>query len=132
MNVAKRFGYVVLLVITVFISACGGSNNSEGGGFNPGGIFGGNPGPGEPVYAENCAACHGPDGGGITGLGSDLLTSEFMRVGSEEEIVTFITETQPVSGSPDGGLVHIEGSNPDISEEDAINIIAYLKYLREQ
>ncbi|MFW6097485.1 MAG: c-type cytochrome [Chloroflexota bacterium] len=97
-------------------------------------VSAGDPEAGEQHFSEVCAACHGPGGEGIEGLGKDLTTSEFVAGLSDEELLAFIQEGRPVD-HPDnttGVAMPPRGGNPDFSDEQLLDIIAHIRTLQEQ
>ena len=47
---------------------------------------------GKEAFQQNCAACHGPDGKGMTALGAPNLTDKIWLYGSSEaEIIKGVT-----------------------------------------
>lgn len=97
-------------------------------------VSAGDPEAGEQHFGEVCAACHGPGGEGIEGLGKDLTTSEFVAGLSDEELLAFIQEGRPVD-HPDnttGVAMPPRGGNPDFSDEQLLDIIAHIRTLQEQ
>lgn len=52
------------------------------------------------VYVTNCAACHGADAKGVTGLGLDLTASQLVAESSPAELVAFL-KIGRMPGSPD-------------------------------
>lgn len=97
-------------------------------------VSAGDPEAGEQHFSEVCAACHGPGGEGIEGLGKDLTTSEFVAGLSDEELLAFIQEGRPVD-DPDnttGVAMPPRGGNPDFSDDQLLDIIAHIRTLQEQ
>ena len=65
---------IVPLLAVAALAGCGGDDGDENGGGNGQPeqtpqqvVAAGDPAAGEEVFAQNCAACHGDDGGGGTG-----------------------------------------------------------------
>ena len=88
---------------------------------------------GESLYQGTCSACHGPDAKGLPALGKDLTTSEFTQDSSDQELVDFVKEGRPVSHPENTQGIDMppKGGNPALSDEDILNIIAYLRTLEE-
>lgn len=89
---------------------------------------------GEEHFSQVCAACHGPGGEGIEGLGKDLTTSEFVVDLSDQELLEFIQQGRPVD-HPDnttGVEMPPRGGNPDFTDEQLLDIIAYIRTLQEE
>ena len=84
---------------------------------------------GQELFVTSCSTCHGPEGKGMPGLGSDLTTSEFVAGLSDSELVAFINEGRPPD-HPDntsGVAMPPKGGNPSLSDEDVANIVAYIR-----
>ena len=63
---------LAVAALAVPFSACGGDDGDSGGGESSGPppqqvVDSGDPAKGEQVFADNCASCHGGDGGGGSG-----------------------------------------------------------------
>ena len=96
-------------------------------------VSAGDPEAGAEHFSEVCSACHGPGGEGIEGLGKDLTTSEFVAGLSDEELLAFIQEGRPVD-HPDnttGVAMPPRGGNRDFTDEQLLDIIAYIRTLQE-
>jgi len=87
---------------------------------------------GTKVYAMTCSACHGKDGKGVQGQGKDLTTSDFVRKLNDDGLLEFIKRgrdpgdplnTTKVAMPPKGG-------NPALSDDDMLDVIAYLRSLQ--
>ena len=78
-----------------------------------------------------CAACHGPAGEGIEGLGKDMTTSEFIAGNTDDELVAFIKVGRDPSDplNTTGVGMPASGGNPALSDEDLFDIVAYIRTL---
>ncbi len=87
---------------------------------------------GERAYTSLCTACHGPDARGLPNLGKDLVNSEFVRSLSDRELQQFIITGRPIwdAANTTGVDMPPRGGNPALSNEDILNIIAYLRSLQ--
>lgn len=80
-----------------------------------------------------CAACHGPDGHGLPGLGKNLVVSDFVAGQSDGELAEFIK----VGRGPDdplnttGVTMPPKGNNPALSDEDLYHIVAYIRTIQK-
>lgn len=86
---------------------------------------------GETLFANTCAACHGPDAGGIAGLGPSLIGNTFVAGLSDSELVTFLTTGRPAD-HPDnttGIAMPPRGGNASLSDADLADLAAFLKSL---
>lgn len=84
---------------------------------------------GRATFATTCAACHGPEGEGVQGLGKDMTTSTFISERSDAELLEFIkvgrAPTDPLNTT--GVLMPPKGGNPAITDEQLIDIIAFIR-----
>ncbi|MBI5928032.1 MAG: cytochrome c [Chloroflexi bacterium] len=89
---------------------------------------------GKGYYEETCAGCHGFDGEGIQGLGLRLVDSPLVMYASDLELIMFLRVGRSAD-HPDNTLgvsMPPSGGRPDWSNEIFMDIIAYLRYLRDQ
>jgi len=118
----------LLLVLALAVTACGGAPTEP----PPPPAPAGDPVKGEELFVT-CAACHGPKGEGVAGLGKNMTTSEFIAGKSDDELVEFIK----VGRAPDdplnttGVAMLPKGGNPALSDEDLYDIVAYIRTLQE-
>ncbi len=84
---------------------------------------------GKALFATTCQACHGPAGEGVPGLGKDMTTSEFIAGLSDAELLAFIkvgrAPTDPLNTT--GVLMPPKGGNPAITDEQLMDIIAFIR-----
>ncbi|NJL92945.1 MAG: c-type cytochrome [Anaerolineae bacterium] len=83
-------------------------------------------------YGVYCIACHGAQGVGIEGLGSNLAESEFVHRLSDAELLAFIQEGRSAD-HPDnvsGVAMPAKGGFPSLSVAQINTIIAYLRTLQ--
>jgi disulfide bond formation protein DsbB len=93
---------------------------------------GGDAAAGEATYQGTCSACHAPDAGGIDGLGPALANSEFVQSMSSEELVAFIAVGRD-AGDPEnktGVGMPPRGGNPTLTDEDLLDVVAWLHTLQ--
>lgn len=85
---------------------------------------------GAKVFAETCAACHGPDGEGIENLGKPLPGSAFVASLSDAELVEFI-KTGRDSNDPANttGVNMPARGGRKLSEQDVVDVAAYIRTL---
>ena len=132
----EKFVYAgILLVLALALVACGGgeSTTEEGAGGEAETVSAGDPVAGEEKYNEVCIACHGPEGEGIDGLGKPFQTSEFVRTHSDQELLDFIKQGRPISDPENTTGVDMppKGGNPALTDEQIMDIIAYIRTLQE-
>ena len=94
----------------------------------------GNPEKGKELFATTCAACHGPAGEGVTGLGKDMTTSEFIAGISDEEMLAFVKTGRPISDPLNTTKVDMppKGGNPALTDEQLVDIIAFIRTIHVQ
>jgi disulfide bond formation protein DsbB len=141
MNINKRFIIMIIIALLAYtLAACGGGNDATntGGNSDPAGessgetIATGDPVAGEEMYNQVCIACHGPGGAGIENLGKDMTTSEFIADSTDAEMLAFVKTGRPV-GHPDnttGVDMPPKGGNPALTDEQIMDIIAYIRTLQ--
>ena len=83
---------------------------------------------GAVLFADNCAACHGGQGEGITGLTPPLLDSEKVGAMSEQELQALVRAgvAQDDPDNQTGNLMPEFGPNL-VSDEDLAILVAWLK-----
>jgi mono/diheme cytochrome c family protein len=93
----------------------------------------GDPAAGQELFAGTCAACHGPTGEGIAGLGKDMTTSEFIAGKTDDELVAFIKVGRDPSDplNTTGVGMPARGGNPALTDEDLFDIVAYIRTLQQ-
>ncbi len=128
------FGFV--LIAAIMLAGCGGGNApaADEPANQPADstVSAGDPAAGEALFVT-CAACHGADGKGLPNLGKDFTSSEFVRSQSDAEMLAFIKVGRP-SGDPanDTGVdMPPKGGNPALSDEDILDIVAYIRTIME-
>lgn len=123
----------VLGALALVLAACGGGSDSDSGddGGNSPAASEGDAAHGEEIYSATCAACHGPDARGIDGLGKDLHNNTFVASLSDDELVAFLKEGRGAD-HPDndtGVAMPPKGGNPALSDDDLLDVAAYLRTL---
>jgi disulfide bond formation protein DsbB len=88
---------------------------------------------GKTHFDSVCIACHGADATGVVNLGKDLTTSEFVKGLSDQELVDFIKTGRSVSDPANTTGVDMppKGGNPALSDQDLLDIVAYLRTLEK-
>ena len=86
---------------------------------------------GREHYAATCAMCHGFEGEGKSRLGKELQDSPFVKSLSDEELVQFLEEGRPAwdPANERGVDMPPKGGNPDLTNENLMEIVAYLRTL---
>ena len=116
----------VFSVAAVILAGCSSGSASTGA------TFGGDPTAGRQAFLITCATCHGPEGKGVSGLGKDLTTSEFLRTQSDDQMLAFLLTGRPASDPLNNTGVDMppKGGNPAFTEGDLMDIIAYLRTIQ--
>ncbi len=92
---------------------------------------------GDPVKGKEnfatCAGCHGPEGKGITGLGKDMTSSEFINGQTDEQLLAFVKVGRPASDPLNTVGVDMppKGGNPALTDAQIMDIIAYIRTLQQ-
>lgn len=94
---------------------------------------------GDAMFHVTCQACHGPNGAGVAlpgipPLGANLRVSTFIASHTDDQLVAFIK----VGRKPDDpnslmyGLMPEKGLNPNLTDADIRDIVAYLRTLQKE
>jgi disulfide bond formation protein DsbB len=125
------------IILVLLLVACGGdesaaSDSSSSAGDDVVQISSGDPAAGEGHYNSVCIACHGPGGEGVVNLGKPFTTSEFVHSTSDEDLLTFVKTGRPISDPANTTGVDMppKGGNPALSDEQILDIIAYIRTLQ--
>lgn len=133
--------YMILALVAVFVLslalvACGGGGSETAAvpeepqaTATPSG----DPVAGKAQFDTVCIACHGPGGVGVEGLGKPFTTSEFLLSVNDQELLEFVKTGRPIS-HPDnttGVDMPPKGGNPALTDEQLMDIIAYIRTLHE-
>ncbi|RIK36499.1 MAG: hypothetical protein DCC55_27135 [Chloroflexi bacterium] len=88
---------------------------------------------GQQLYSATCAACHGPTGEGIAGLGKALTESDFVAELSDEELLAFLKVGRDMSDplNTTGIAMPPKGGNPALNDEQLNDIIAFMRSIHE-
>jgi len=89
---------------------------------------------GRAYYEETCAGCHGYQGEGVAGLGLPLVTSPLVLYASDLELMIFLRVGRPAD-HPDNTLgvsMPPSGGRPDWNNDEMMDVIAYVRWLRDQ
>ena len=138
------FYLALLLVLVIGLAACGGSGSASGSSGQaeaapaqveavPTPAPGGDPAAGQEIFTSTCATCHGPAGEGVPGLGKDMTTSEFIAGKTDAELVEFIKVGRDPSDplNTTGVAMPPKGGNPALSNEDLLDVAAYIRSLQK-
>jgi disulfide bond formation protein DsbB len=119
--------FLLTVVMALLLVACGGSDEPA----DEPAAAAGDATAGEPLFQGTCSACHGPDAKGLPALGKDLTASEFFQGNSDEELLAFVKVGRDANdpANTTGVAMLPKGGNPALSDEDILNIIAYVRTL---
>ena len=92
----------------------------------------GNVDKGKTLFAT-CAACHGANGEGVTGLGKPFTTSEFITSKTDAELVEFLKVGRAVDDplNTTGVAMPPKGGNPALSDQDLLDLVAFIRTLHQ-
>lgn len=130
---------LLALLVVLALAACGGGGSSGDGGETVAeapqatATSAGDAAAGKAQFDTVCIACHGPGGVGVEGLGKPFTTSEFLLSVNDQELLEFIKTGRPIS-HPDnttGVDMPPKGGNPALTDEQLMDIIAYIRTLHE-
>lgn len=124
----------VLFVAAFILSACGGGAAPPPPTRPPTPTPKGSAKAGAPLFATTCVACHGADAKGLPGLGKDMTTSQFIASKTDDELLAFIKVGRPITDTLNttGVLMPPKGANPNLTDDDLYDIIAYIRSLRKK
>jgi mono/diheme cytochrome c family protein len=79
-----------------------------------------------------CAGCHGADATGVTGLGKNLVGSDFITDISDDDLATFIKVGRSSSDPANTTGIDMppKGGNPALNDEKLDAIVAYIRSLQ--
>jgi disulfide bond formation protein DsbB len=139
----KTFLILSLLVVLSILAACGGGGSEPAPAAEPAAqpaaqepaaqpVSMGDPVKGKENFAT-CAGCHGPDGKGITGLGKDMTSSEFIASQTDEQLLAFVKVGRPATDPLNTVGVDMppKGGNPALTDAQIMDIIAFIRSLQQ-
>ncbi len=132
-------GLTLLIVVLSMLAACGGGGSQPAATTAPAEpaaapiAAAGDVAKGKELFSTTCAACHGPNGEGVTGLGKPFTTSDFVSSQSDEQLLAFIKTGRPTSDPANTTGVDMppKGGNPAITDAQLVDIIAYIRSLHQ-
>jgi disulfide bond formation protein DsbB len=133
----SRMVVLLLLVLVVtLLAACGGGNKESdeaaAAAAPPATATpAGDADKGKEIFNMTCLACHGEGGVGVPNLGKDMTVSTFIHESSDEDLLAFIKKGRD-PGDPantTGVSMPSKGGNPALSDEDLMDVIAYIRTL---
>lgn len=120
------------LVFAVAMALVGTSCGGDSGEVTTTAVAGSPVAHGQQLAGESCSACHGQNFEGVTGLGSALADSGFIRDHTDDELVEFIKEGRSMD-DPDnetGVAMPPYGGNPRLTDDDLADIVLFLRTLQ--
>ena len=118
----KNLSSAVLMTgVVVFLAACGGSSGPSSADASRG----------REHYLATCALCHGAEAEGKSRLGKELQENSFVGSLSDEALVEFLKQGRPSwdPANERGVDMPPKGGNPDLTDENLMEIVAYLRTL---
>ena len=84
---------------------------------------------GKLLYAQACAACHGPNGEGIVTLGNTLVASEFLTTNDDAAVLAMIRAGREpgAADNASGVAMPASGGRPDLTDRQLAAIIGYIR-----
>ncbi|RMF59333.1 MAG: cytochrome c [Calditrichaeota bacterium] len=88
---------------------------------------------GKTLFVQSCSACHGPDGKGLPGLGKNLVTSQFVKEKTDMELLDYVKKGRAVDDplNTTGIPMPPKGGNPALSDQNIMDIIAYIRTIEQ-
>lgn len=118
---ATLYATALIEVAAVLVAGCGGGGPA---------IDAATP-KGRESFLANCALCHGSEGEGRSRLGKALQDNAFVNGLGDEELLQFLKDGRSSSDPANESGVDMppKGGNPDLTDEDLMEIVAYLRTL---
>ncbi|MBL9120627.1 MAG: c-type cytochrome [Phycisphaerae bacterium] len=87
---------------------------------------------GNKLYHSLCVACHGKGGVGMPNNGKALVDNEFVRSLDDDGLLAFVKQGRSPSDPKNTTGIQMppKGGNPALSDDDILDIIAYLRTLQ--
>ena len=84
---------------------------------------------GKRLYAQACAACHGPKGEGIATLGNTLVASAFIIENDDAAVLAMIRAGREPGAAENrsGVAMPASGGRPDLTDQQLAAIIGYIR-----
>lgn len=88
---------------------------------------------GNKLFHTSCVACHGKAGVGVAGNGKTLVKNEFVKSLDDDALLAFIKQGRAPSDPKNSTGIQMppKGGNPAMSDDDILDIIAYLRTLQD-
>ena len=87
---------------------------------------------GSKRFASTCIACHGEAGAGVKGNGKMLQKNEFIQSLNDDQLLAFLKRGRDPSDPKNTTGIGMppKGGNPAFTDDDLLDIIAYLRTLQ--
>jgi mono/diheme cytochrome c family protein len=87
---------------------------------------------GKQIFLTLCATCHGPQGGGVKGLGKNLVTSEYVHKASDDRLVELIEKGRDAKDplNTTGIAMPPKGGNAGLTTKDIQDVVAFVRTLK--
>lgn len=87
---------------------------------------------GDKLFHSTCIACHGKGGVGVAGNGKSLVANPFIISLDDDGLLAFVQQGRGPSDPKNTTGIQMppKGGNPALSEDDILDIIAYLRTLQ--
>ncbi|MBL8874636.1 MAG: c-type cytochrome [Phycisphaerae bacterium] len=87
---------------------------------------------GDKLFHSTCVACHGKAGVGVQGNGKALVSNSFIGKLDDDSLLAFVKQGRPSSdpANTTGIQMPPKGGNPAMTDDDILDIIAYLRTLQ--
>lgn len=84
---------------------------------------------GRRVYAQTCAACHGPDAKGLPNLGKSLADSPWIRSRSDAEVTDLILQGRDLADpeNTSKSVMPPKGGNPTLTDAEIASVVKWLR-----
>jgi disulfide bond formation protein DsbB len=114
------------------VTACAGGAAARPSGGAAAAKSSGDPTRGKALFAQTCAACHGPDAKGLPGLGKDMTASTFVKGETDPQLVEFVKQGRPASDPANTTKIDMppKGGNPAMTDAQIGDVVAYLRTLQ--
>ncbi|MBL8880543.1 MAG: c-type cytochrome [Phycisphaerales bacterium] len=88
---------------------------------------------GRDIFRTICAACHGPSGYGVQGLGRDLVHSDFVADLDDAALVAFLEQGRPADHPLNQTKVTMppKGGNPALTAEDLKSVASFVRGMQD-
>lgn len=133
---AASFSFVLLTFVvgSTYTAGIEASNNEAPSQATSNQVLVGDPVRGQALYEAYGAGAHGVKGEGVAGLGVALNSSDFVASHSDAELVAFLKTGRDPSAADNqsGVLMPPNGGIPDATEQDLLDVVAYIRTLQAQ